>query len=74
MKVITDMSLENFKPWCGATYAHKIIIERKAQEEFETIIEDLFPDGIEETTLNDFLWFDDQYIFELLGFIDLLEE
>jgi len=30
------------------------------------IVEDIFPDGCSETELNDFLWFDDEFIFSAL--------
>ena len=43
-----------------------IINEGKA-EQFDNLIEELYPDGLTETTLNDLLWFEDEWIFEMLG-------
>ena len=33
----------------------------------ENILEDLYPDGMTETQLNDLLWFDSEQIYEWLG-------
>ena len=39
----------------------------------ENLINELYPDGIDATTLNDILWFEDQWIFEALN-IEIEEE
>lgn len=33
----------------------------------ECVLEDLYPDGIEETTLNDLLWFEEESLYEWVG-------
>lgn len=63
MKIITD----RFQPWAGATDTYETIIENNYLSAFEDMIEELYPDGIEETTLNDLLWFEPEFIFENLG-------
>ena len=67
MKVYSEKSLYNFTRWSGAVYNYNRIIEAGKAEEFEYMIEDLYPDGIDETTLNDILWFEDELINEFLG-------
>ena len=67
MKVISEMSLWNFEGWSGAEETIKIIIENDKIEEFEQLIEELFPEGIDETHLNDLLRFEDGWVFEMLG-------
>lgn len=42
------------------------IIENNKQDEFMFILEDIFPEGCSETELNDFLWFDSDFIFSAL--------
>lgn len=42
-------------------------MEHRKEEEFEALIEELYPDGIDETQLNDILWFDSEWVFECLG-------
>ena len=63
MKIITN----RFQPWAGATDTYEIIIENNYLSAFEDMIEELYPDGIEENTLNDLLWFESEFIFENLG-------
>lgn len=53
--------------WQGA----KDRVDDLTDEQIEVIIEnlvELYPEGIDETELNDFLWFDDDTYAEWLGF------
>ena len=43
-------------------------------DEFENLIEELYPNGIEETQLNDILWFESDWILESLGLSEEEEE
>jgi len=67
MKIKNEMNLENFNAWSGAVETKTIILDYGFQYEFNELIEELYPDGIDETTLNDLLWFDSEWIFENLG-------
>ena len=74
MKITMELSLEKFEAWAGAVDTKEKIIEAGKAEEFETLIEELYPDGIDATTLNDLLWFDVEWLYENLGMIDEEEE
>lgn len=63
MKIITN----KFTPWSGAIDTYNTILEAGKKEEFESLIDELYPDGIEEVKLNDILWFEDDWILEMLG-------
>jgi len=68
MKVINNyLSLFDFDAWSGAVDTKNTIIENGKASDFECLIDELFPDGLTETELNDFLWFDDDFIFEQLN-------
>ena len=67
MKIITETSLFNFDAWSGAIDTQKRIINEGKEAEFEQLIEELYPDGLTDTELNDLLWFDDKWIYETLG-------
>ena len=68
MKVYNDnLTLRNFNAWSGATDTQDRIINEGKADEFDNLIEELYPDGLTETTLNDLLWFEDEWIFEMLG-------
>ena len=67
MKITSEMSLKNFKAWSGAKDTLNKLIELDKCEELEFILEDLYPDGLTDTQLNDILWFEDEWIYETLG-------
>ena len=67
MKITSEMSLKNFKAWSGAKDTLNKLIELDKCEDLEFILDDLYPDGLTETQLNDILWFDDEWIYETLG-------
>ena len=67
MKITKEISLDRFDAWCGAEKTlDKIISEGKA-EALEFILEDLYPEGMDETQLNDLLRFDSEWCFEAVG-------
>ena len=70
MKIYKDESLRGFEFWSGAENTAQRIWEEQGSEGFdqlEAILEDLYPDGIDETDLNDLLWFDADTVYEWLG-------
>ena len=67
MKIYTEINLWDFEAWGGAeTTLDKIIDEDKC-ELFEQVLEELYPDGMDETDLNDLLRFDSDWCFEACG-------
>lgn len=62
-----DATLDNFEAWSGAKDTKEIILENNKGDQFEALIEDLYPEGLSETQLNDILWFEEDWIFEQLG-------
>jgi gp187 len=70
MKIITT----KYSPWSGAIDTFNTIEEAGKLEEFESLIDELYPDGIEEVKLNDILWFEDDWILEMLGLSEEDEE
>ena len=54
--------------WSGAVNTLNTIEEHNKEDEFMCLLEELFSADIpDETQINDFLWFDSDYIFETLG-------
>jgi hypothetical protein len=71
MKIYSEMNLEDFNAWSGAEVTKSTIIENNKEDEFNGLIEELYPEGLSETKLNDILWFEDEWIFETLGIIEV---
>lgn len=67
MIIKSEMNLSEFNAWSGARGNLDIIIEEGKAEELEGILEELYPEGMTATELNDILWFDDEWLFETLG-------
>ena len=74
MKVYNDnLSLRNFDAWSGAVDTKETIIYAGKEKEFDFLIDELYPDGLTDTQLNDLLWFEEDWLFEMLG-IEIDEE
>lgn len=66
MKIHTEKSLANFDFWGGATYTtDKLTFEEL--EQLDSALSELYPDGIDETHLNDIFAFDADWILQLIG-------
>ena len=52
--------------WSGGAYNAKTLTYQQL-DTVESILEDAYPDGISETQINDFFWFDFDTIREWLG-------
>lgn len=74
MKIYTEKSLENFEAWSGAVDALDRVKKARKCDELEAILEELYPDGMSETELNDLLWFEPETIYEWLGIEEEEEE
>lgn len=67
-------SLEKFKAWSGGLETLNTVRERGGVDTLTVICEDIFSGDIPtETTINDWLWFDSDFIYQALGYDDLLE-
>jgi len=67
MKLFSETKLVDFQTWAGATDTKNIIIDNDKAEDFDYLIEEIYPDGLSETQLNDILWFDSEWVLEQLG-------
>ena len=54
MKVYSEISLTRFEFWGGAKDRAKILTYEE-MEQIEEIVEELYPDGIDEVNINDFV-------------------
>lgn len=61
-----NTTLNNFNAWSGAVDTKQTILDNHKSDEFDQLIEELYPDGLSETKLNDILWFEEKWIFKHL--------
>lgn len=67
MKTHTETTLEKFDAWSGGKDTKEVILENRKGEQFDMLVEELYPDGLSETELNDILWFEREWIYSLLN-------
>ena len=67
MTITYELDLNSFQAWSGA----KETLERIQREGkcglLEQILDDIYPNGMTETELNDLLWFESETVYEWLG-------
>lgn len=66
MKIYREESLSNFEFWSGAiANADEFTVEEldRIGEELEAVN----PDGMDETEINDLMWFQPEYLASLIG-------
>ena len=73
-KIVKESGIEGFEAWSGAIDTKDRIIEEGKTDEFDSLVEELHPDGIDATTLNDLLWFESDWIYDSLGISEEDEE
>lgn len=66
MKLYSDTSINRFEFWAGAK-DNKNRFSYDEMEQIEAILEDCYPEGIDETQLNDIFWFEPETLCEWLG-------
>lgn len=66
MRIVKEISVEDFEGWSGANDTIEVIEKTGKVDEFDNLIEELYPDGLSETSLNDLLRFDYEWIYETL--------
>ncbi|NRB62846.1 MAG: hypothetical protein HRU40_07435 [Saprospiraceae bacterium] len=64
MQVYTELNLTNFDFWSGAKNHNFTHNELK---ELGFHLDELYPDGISETQVNDLFWFEEEFLCECLG-------
>lgn len=62
-----NINLADFNAWSGAVSTLDTLIEHDLCESLEDIIDEAYPEGIDITQLNDLLWFEQAWIWEVLG-------
>lgn len=66
MKIYSE-DFSDYKPWSGAVETFERIEEENKLDDLERLIDEVYPEGITVTGLNDLLWFDSEWVFEQLG-------
>ena len=66
IKKVCDFDLLKDELWSGAVETVKTVIECCKTDELMQLLEDIFYEPTDIIQINDFVWFDSDYIFEQL--------
>lgn len=73
MKVYTEItSATDFEFWAGARTTVEYLFNKEV-EMFFNELDETYPDGLSESEVNDFFWFETDYIAKRLGYSDFDE-
>ena len=72
MRIYKEENLTGFDFWRGARDTVKYLTDEDL-DQIEEILEDLYPDGMDETDVNDIIWHEADTIAEWLGYEDFEE-
>ncbi len=64
-KILSELS--DFEPWSGAVGTWEIIINADKLESLDFLLEDIYPEGLSSTELNDLLWHESDWVLDMLG-------
>jgi hypothetical protein len=67
MLITEDIRFDQFEPWSGAVDAFNRICKEGDTDAVESYIEELYPDGIFDGALNDWLWFEPEDLYRAAG-------
>ncbi len=68
MRIYSELvDLNTFEAWSGAINTLDRIRREGKCEELESVLEELYPEGIDKTALNDLLWFESETVYEWVG-------
>ena len=66
MTIHSEIALRNFDFWSGAKDRADMLTSSQL-DAIETELEQIYPDGIGKTELNDLFWFDFDFVCSLIG-------
>ena len=71
--VTDDIWFRDFKPWSGAVQTWQNIMDAGKDDMMDDYLNELYPEGLTRSQLNDLLWFDKDSVYEYLGMYDYIE-
>ena len=68
MKIYSDIDYDNFEFWSGARDTVAELTDSELKTVWDFLETERYPDGAEDVEINDFFWFERDFIAELLGY------
>ena len=61
---------DEYRPWSGAVDTWERIQNENKEDAFWQLMEECYGESADETTINDTLWHDWEWVYEMLGIED----
>ena len=76
LSIVKDISGYELKDelWSGALETLETITQADKLQDLMDLLEELYPEPVSITTINDLLWFEDLFLFEQLGVEELVQK
>jgi len=76
LSIVKSISAYELKDelWSGAWDTMMIILEQDKLHDLMCLLEELYPEPVDITTINDLLWFEEDFLFEQLGIGELVQK
>lgn len=68
MRITTEIDIRDFQFWSGGRDRAKDIKCDEDWDAIESLLEDIYPDGMTDTQLNDIFWFDFDSLAQACGY------
>lgn len=68
MKVYYETSIQDFE-FQSEAKNHAEMLTESELDQFEDFVNEAYPEGIEDTQLNDWMWFDFESVCTILGLV-----
>ena len=66
--------MKSYKPWEGAVSVLDNIKEANKLDRLDSMLKEMYPKGITAEKLNDLLWFESDWVYEMLDMKDYLDD
>lgn len=69
LSIVKEISAFELKGelWSGALDTLETVTQKDKLQDLMSLLEEIYPEPVGIMTVNDLLWFDDEFIFEQLG-------
>ncbi|RRD31498.1 hypothetical protein EII38_04540 [Streptococcus minor] len=75
MEIRKDVSsVDDLHTWSGGRQTLQSVKESGLGDELMALLDEMFPSGAEEVQINDFLWFERDFVYRSLGMTDYLDD
>ena len=76
LSIVKEINVSELREelWSGALETLEIIIQEEKLQDLMNLLEELYPEPVDITTINDLFWFEEIFLFEQLGIGELVKK